>query len=155
MTSIHDPDGTRLPIKLDSTSNGEYEPIPLDAGANLANKMAHEAAGRNAKRSGRTRRRFPGYQLRRRFDAAGIQCRQRSGRPRRRAVRSGRRKRLSTEAAADAVLQGDEFILDVQAHFVNPTGAWLDHVPGGRQARCQACRRLAARWAKARKRVPT
>lgn len=27
--SAHDPDGLRLPIKLDSTSNGEYAPIPL------------------------------------------------------------------------------------------------------------------------------
>jgi len=58
MTCIHDPDGTRLPIKLDSTSNGEYEPIPLDLGAELANRMAHEAAGENAKRTGRTRRDF-------------------------------------------------------------------------------------------------
>ena len=26
----NDPDGRRLPIKLDATSNGEYVPIPLD-----------------------------------------------------------------------------------------------------------------------------
>ena len=25
----HDPDGTRLPIKLDATTNGEFAPIPL------------------------------------------------------------------------------------------------------------------------------
>ena len=25
-----DPDGQRLPIKLDSTTNGEFAPIPLD-----------------------------------------------------------------------------------------------------------------------------
>jgi hypothetical protein len=25
---IHDPDGSRLPIKFDSTRNGEYAPIP-------------------------------------------------------------------------------------------------------------------------------
>ncbi|MGK7296164.1 MAG: hypothetical protein ACNS61_10135 [Candidatus Wenzhouxiangella sp. M2_3B_020] len=58
MPSIHDPDGTRLPIKLDSTSNGEYEPIPLDEGAQLANRVAHEAATENAKRLGKTRRDF-------------------------------------------------------------------------------------------------
>ena len=58
MRSIHDPDGTRLPVKLDSTSNGEYEPIALDAGARLANEMAQHAAGENARRLGRTRRDF-------------------------------------------------------------------------------------------------
>ena len=26
----HDPDGLRLPVKLDASSNGEYEPIPLE-----------------------------------------------------------------------------------------------------------------------------
>ena len=31
MASPHDldPDGSRLPIKLDGTSNGEYVPLPL------------------------------------------------------------------------------------------------------------------------------
>ena len=31
MTTPGDP-GLRLPIKLDSTSNGEFTPVPLDAG---------------------------------------------------------------------------------------------------------------------------
>ena len=29
MTPLNDPDGRRLPIKLDSTSNGEFVPVPL------------------------------------------------------------------------------------------------------------------------------
>jgi hypothetical protein len=29
MTTRIDPDGTRLPIKLDTTSNGEFVPVPL------------------------------------------------------------------------------------------------------------------------------
>jgi len=33
------------------------------------------------------------------------------------------------EEAARAALEGEEFILDVQGHFVNPTGAWLEHLP--------------------------
>ena len=32
-----DPEGKRLPIKLDSTSNGEFTPMPLDA----VNRRAH------------------------------------------------------------------------------------------------------------------
>lgn len=42
MASIHDPDGTRLPIKVDSTSNGEFEPHPLDPLSAYANELAHE-----------------------------------------------------------------------------------------------------------------
>ena len=46
---VIDPEGTRLPIKLDSTSNGEYVPLPL-APANLAaNRLAHEYATANAR----------------------------------------------------------------------------------------------------------
>ena len=54
----HDPDGSRLPIKLDSTSNGEFAPIPLSA-ANLAgNRLARDTAGENARRTGLSRREF-------------------------------------------------------------------------------------------------
>jgi len=128
MNSIHDPDGTRLPIKLDSTSNGEYEPIPLDAGARLANEMAHEAAGENAKRTGRTRRDFlvsgcGAASTLLAFNAANAAVGRTGG------LFALADEAAVDEAAADAVLKGDEFILDVQGHFVNPTGAWLNHVP--------------------------
>ena len=36
-----DREGKRLPIKLDSTSNGEFVPIPLDATSRRANRLAH------------------------------------------------------------------------------------------------------------------
>jgi predicted TIM-barrel fold metal-dependent hydrolase len=53
-----DPEGARLPIKLDSTSNGEYLPVPL-APANLeANRLAHEYASVNSKRLNLSRRSF-------------------------------------------------------------------------------------------------
>jgi hypothetical protein len=128
MTSIHDPDGTRLPIKLDATSNGEYEPIPLDTGARLANEMAHEAAGENARRLGRTRRDFL-------VSACGAASTLLAFNAAQAAVgRTGGLFALADDAAVDegaarAVLDGDEFILDVQGHFVNPTGAWLDQLP--------------------------
>ena len=53
-----DPEGRRLPIKLDSTSNAEYAPIPLERHNELANAMAQDAATRNAKRTGLHRREF-------------------------------------------------------------------------------------------------
>ena len=58
MTTLHDPDGRRLPIKLDSTSNGEFMPVPLSPANRAAKRFAHEAASENAKRLGVTRRGF-------------------------------------------------------------------------------------------------
>ena len=53
-----DPEGKRLPIKLDSTSNGEFMPIPLDAINVRANQLAQRSASENAKRRGVDRRAF-------------------------------------------------------------------------------------------------
>ncbi|MFU8878676.1 MAG: amidohydrolase family protein [Wenzhouxiangellaceae bacterium] len=128
MTSIHDPDGTRLPIKLDSTSNGEFAPIPLGPAERLANETAQAAASANARRVGKTRRDFlvttcGAASTLLAFNAANAAM-----------GRTGGLFALADEAAvepeaADAVLSGDEFIFDVQGHFVNPTGAWLDRLP--------------------------
>ena len=53
-----DPQGLRLPIKLDSTSNGEFAPVPLDAGLRRANRLAWERSDHFARRLGIGRRRF-------------------------------------------------------------------------------------------------
>ena len=53
-----DPEGKRLPIKLDSTSNGEFVPVPLDATNRRANQLAQKFASENAKRRGVDRRAF-------------------------------------------------------------------------------------------------
>ena len=58
MTHRNDPDGTRLPIKVDSTSNGEFAPIPLSRTNELANHLAMDRAARHAERRGVNRRRF-------------------------------------------------------------------------------------------------
>ena len=34
-----DPDGTRLPIKVDTSSNGEYAPLPLRPDQAFANRL--------------------------------------------------------------------------------------------------------------------
>ena len=53
-----DPQGTRLPIKIDSTSNGEYPPIPVGDRNIEANRVALERATEHAKRLAVSRRRF-------------------------------------------------------------------------------------------------
>jgi len=129
MTSIHDPDGTRLPIKVDATSNGEFEPIPLGKAESLGNALAHEAASKNAKKLGQSRRRFlvstcGAASTLLAFNAAQAAMGRRGG------VYALAPEAALEEEAASAVLSGDEFILDVQGHFVNPNGAWLDRLPG-------------------------
>ena len=52
----NDPDGRRLPVKLDTTTNGEYAPIPLEPVHREARQTALEAATAHAKRLGLGRR---------------------------------------------------------------------------------------------------
>jgi hypothetical protein len=114
---------TRLPIKLDTTSNGEFAPVPLDAAALHARSLAREAVEDAARRTGLDRRRYLISALgaaatlgafNRAFAAAG---------------KLGGAYALAPEApfelaAAQAAVGGDEFIFDVQLHHVNPKGAW-------------------------------
>ncbi|HUG23951.1 amidohydrolase family protein [Piscinibacter sp.] len=123
MTSPTDPDLRRLPIKLDSTSNGEFAPVALDAAARHARALARGAVDAAARRTGQDRRRYlvsllgaaaTLSALDRAFAAAG---------------KRGGGYMLPAEApfelaAAQAALAGDEFIFDVQLHHVNPQGAW-------------------------------
>jgi predicted TIM-barrel fold metal-dependent hydrolase len=130
MTSDFDPDGARLPIKLDSTSNGEFAPIPLDQTLRHANALAAERAGTMARRLGVGRRDFlvsscGAASTLLAFNAAHAA-----------AGRDGGFFELPAEAAAEPdaareALGKKEWIFDVQGHFVNPTGAWLKTVPAG------------------------
>ncbi|HZC00754.1 MAG TPA: amidohydrolase, partial [Gammaproteobacteria bacterium] len=58
MVEALDPEGRRLPIKLDSTSNGEFVPQPLGAQVRAANELAYACASNAAKRLSLPRRRF-------------------------------------------------------------------------------------------------
>jgi predicted TIM-barrel fold metal-dependent hydrolase len=119
----HDPDGTRLPIKLDATTNGEFAPIPLARVHHHARHLAFDAAARNARRLALSRRAF----LVSACGAATTLIAMNAA-----YAASGRRGgyfELSDEAALDlevarSTLDRQEFIFDVQGHFVNPTGAW-------------------------------
>ena len=123
MSNSLDPAGRRLPIKLDSTSNGEYAPVPLTVAARRARAEAQAAATEAAHRLGISRRRYlislagaagTLAAFDRSFAAAGLR---------------GGRYVLPQEApfelaAAQSTLAGDEFIFDVQLHHVNPQGEW-------------------------------
>jgi hypothetical protein len=130
MDGDFDPQGTRLPIRLDTTSNGEFAPIPLDASLKRANSLASESADTAARRLGLGRRQFlmsgcGAASTLLAFNAAHAA-----------AGRTGGFFEVSADAAlepqlAAAQLGKKEWIFDVQGHFVNPTGAWLKNVPAG------------------------
>ncbi len=119
----------RLPIKIDSTSNGEYRPIPVPAHLRKAHALAQELLTDNARKSGIPRRAFLNglcgaattlAAFNTAFAAKGNQ---------------GGRFILPKDAALDgeaaqAALSGDEFIFDVQTHMVEPQGGWRQRNPG-------------------------
>ena len=124
----HDPDGTRLPIKLDATTNGEFAPIPLMPVHHRARQLAFEAATKNARRLALPRRAF----LVSACGAATALLAMNAAYAAR--GRRGGYFDLPDEAALDAglaraTLDRQEFIFDVQGHFVNPTGAWTRALP--------------------------
>ena len=112
-----------LPIKLDSTSNGEFAPVPLDAVAANARRTAAAAVEQAARRLGLSRRDYLVSAL---GGAATLAAYDRAFAA---AGRLGGRYVLPVEApfelaAAEAAIGGDDFIFDVQLHHVNPKGPW-------------------------------
>ena len=128
----NDPEGARLPIKLDTTTNGEFAPIPLERVHLHARALALEAATRHARRLDMSRRAFlvsacgaasTLLAMNAAYAAAG---------------RRGGYYELPPESAlelpvARSTLDRQDFIFDVQGHFVNPTGAWTMALPPGAQ----------------------
>ena len=123
-----DPEGRRLPIKLDTTSNGEFLPVPLSRANRQANHLAHEAAGWHAKRLAMGRRDFllsscGAASTLLAFNTANAAAGRTGGFFDLPAV-------AATEpAVAAAKLETGEFIFDVQGHYVDPTEAWLKVAP--------------------------
>lgn len=122
-----DPQGLRLPIKLDSTSNGEFEPVPLSATNQHANHLAQLAADSHSKRLGLGRRDFlvsacGAASTLLAFNAANAAAGRRGG-------FFDLPAAAALEPAAAATLESGEFIFDVQGHYVDPTAAWLKVAP--------------------------
>jgi hypothetical protein len=119
----HDPAGRRLPIKLDSTSNGEYAPVPLTPVAHAARAAAQASVDEAVRKLGMPRRRYlisllGAAATLSAFDRTYAATGTRGGRY---DIPAEGRFEL---AAAEAKLAGDEFIFDVQLHHVDPKGAW-------------------------------
>lgn len=121
MASKFDPDGKRLPIKLDSTSNGEFMPIPLDATNRRANQLAQAWASENARRRGLDRRAFMvsacgSASTLLAFNAANAATGRTGG-----FFELDQLAAVDPEAALEG-LAGREFVFDVQGHFVGQHG---------------------------------
>lgn len=138
----YDPEGRRLPIKIDTTSNGEMLPRPLSAVSEHGNALAQERADCAVKKLGVSRRNFM-------ISSAGAASTLMAINEAHAAVgATGGRYAMSPEAAfenaaADVAIGGrGEFIFDIQNHHVSPLAKWRDpnnpwalllnqHVPGG------------------------
>jgi hypothetical protein len=138
-----DPEGTRLPIKLDTTSNGEFEPIALSRTNLEAKRLA-------LKRQAATQ--APGPEPQRfLLSSCGVASTLLAFN----AANAAEGKRggwfdLEPEAAlegqlARVKLDGKEFIFDVQGHFVDPHGAWLRKLPEAQNRCALRPRRMRAR----------
>jgi predicted TIM-barrel fold metal-dependent hydrolase len=127
-----DPEGKRLPIKLDSTSNGEFVPVPLDATNRLANRLAQAWASENARRRGVGRRAFMtsacgAASTLLAFNAANAAAGRTGG-----FFELDQVAAVDPEAALDG-LGGREFVFDVQGHFVGQHGLGQTGLGGGDQ----------------------
>ena len=121
-----DPEGTRLPVRFDGTSNGEFLPLQLTRAQRAANALAHELATESAHRLGIGRRTF----LTSAMGTAAVLAacnRANPGAGGHYALENGA---TLESAAAQQTLAGDEFIFDVQLHTVDPKGRWTKGAAG-------------------------
>ena len=124
----NDPQGTRLPIKLDNATNGEYLPRPLPSHLGYVKRMALARATSNARRLGVSRRQF----LVSLSGAATCFLAMNE-------VNAALGKRggffavpfdagIDNEAAS-AALGKKAFIFDIQTHHFDPPRAWTEATP--------------------------
>ena len=108
----------RLPIKIDTVSNGEFVPEPLDARLRWVVNTARERIDRASGRSALSRREF----LRSSCAAATVLLALNET-----ACGGGGYalpKEAGTEPDAARKLEGSEFVFDVQTHHVSPERPW-------------------------------
>jgi len=131
MKNDFDPDGLRLPIKIDTATNGEYAPVPLGAAARDANAEAFADACALSRRLKISRRQFL-------VSFAGAAATLLAfNRAHARAGARGGFFEISIDAALDAEsasaqVCGSEFIFDVQNHCVDPSASWRESTDGTR-----------------------
>ena len=115
--------GGRLPIKVDTTTNGEFSPKPLPKASVTANHLALSRAAQIAKALGVTRRQFL-------VSLSGAAATFAAFNDVHAALGAkGGRFEMPTEAqwepaAAKSALVKKEFIFDIQNHHVSPHAQW-------------------------------
>ncbi|GAB3019068.1 amidohydrolase family protein [Bowmanella dokdonensis] len=117
-----------LPIKMDSTSNGEFSPPHLSLREKQVNQLACHRLNLNAGKLGLDRRTFLQTSC---AAATTLLC---ANKVNAAFGQTGGFYELAKESAmeetvSDSVLKGEEFIFDIQGHFVDPKGRWLHQVP--------------------------
>lgn len=109
----------RLPVKIDTTTNGEFFPAPLDPRVRVAVREAHVRIAESARLVGMSRREF----VRTSCGAATVLLalnEATSGCGGHYAVP----KEAALEPSAAKVLEGDELVFDVQTHHVATEREW-------------------------------
>lgn len=134
MMKEYDPNGRRLPIKIDSASNGEHPPIPLTPEEAAANRQAHRDADTFSEKLGQSRRQFlkstcGAAATLLAFNHVWASFGARGG-----SFFIPEVAALESEAA-EAALGGDEIIIDMQTHCVDPSGDWAKGKDGERWMR--------------------
>jgi predicted TIM-barrel fold metal-dependent hydrolase len=129
-----DPEGRRLPIKIDTATNGEFTPRPLSGPERAANAHARQRVGEAARVTGQGRRAF----LKTLCGAATTllafnEVHAQSG-------QTGGWFDIPEGAAYDpqlaaSAIDGEEFIFDIQTHCVDPSGGWARGKDGERWRR--------------------
>jgi predicted TIM-barrel fold metal-dependent hydrolase len=121
-----DPEGMRLPIKIDTASNGEYCPRPLTKLEAYAKEVAFASATKIARKLNMRRREFL-------ISSAGSAATLLAFNSVHAAAGArGGQSEIPKEAALDpqvakAALGGSEFIFDVQNHCVDPKSKFRSH----------------------------
>jgi len=110
---------SRLPIKLDSTSNGEFIPIPLTSMERKANRLALENANQAARKTGRNRREFLASSCGAAATLLAFNQLQAFGSDTSATFDLPEDAAFDPELAASK-LDGKEFIFDIQGHYLPP-----------------------------------
>jgi len=124
----NDPEGVRLPVKLDNATNGEFVPSALPRHLAHVNRTALERADEHARRLRIGRREFL-VSL-----SGAATCLLAMNEVNAALGRTGGRFLVPGEAAlddaaAEGALGKREFIFDIQTHHFNPPGAWTASTP--------------------------
>lgn len=118
-----DPGGQRLPIKIDSATNGEFAPRPLPEVNRAANALALDRATRTARALDISRRNFMvsscgAAATLMAFNEVHAAAGATGGR-----FELPREARFET-AAANSVLSSDDIVFDIQGHHLSPIAKW-------------------------------